>query len=124
MQDIGNDRNAGRPSAIQDRKDFLFSLAQQLAQTYGSDAHFVTAFQDMNHTPDAIDIARNTGVAREHVHLKKGRAAEVIRDVAANLDVDLIIVGTVARDGIKGRVVGNTSEKILDHTGADILVVN
>jgi universal stress protein E len=102
----------------------ITSLARQLATTYGSDAHFVAAFQDLNHTPDAGLIARESGVASEHVHLKQGKAADVIRDVASELQVDLIIVGTVARDGIKGRVVGNTCERLLDQTHSDLLVLN
>lgn len=99
-------------------------LARQLAATYGSDAHFVTAFQDMNHPPDAQTIARDCEAPLEHVHIRKGRAADVIRDIAAELEVDLIIVGTVARDGIKGRVVGNTCERLLDQTHSDLLVLN
>jgi universal stress protein E len=102
----------------------IIGLAQQLAATYGSEAHFVTAFQDLNHAPDANKIAQNCGAQIEHVHLKKGKAADVIRDVAAELEVDLIIVGTVARDGIKGRVVGNTCERLLDQTHSDLLVLN
>ena len=102
----------------------ITSLARQLATTYGSDAHFVAAFQDLNHTPDAGLIAKESGVANEHVHLKQGKAADVIRDVASELQVDLIIVGTVARDGIKGRVVGNTCERLLDQTHSDLLVLN
>lgn len=102
----------------------IVSLARQLAGTYDSDAHFVTAFQDLNHAPDAVEIARSCGAPAEHVHLKKGKAADVIRDVAAELDVDLIIVGTVGRDGIKGRVIGNTCERLLDQTHSDLLVLN
>lgn len=102
----------------------IIGLARQLAETYGSDAHFVTAFQDLNHAPEAQNIAGDCGVPVEQVHLKKGKADEVIRDVAAELDVDLIIVGTVARDGIKGRVVGNTCERLLDQTHSDLLVLN
>lgn len=102
----------------------IIELAGQLAGAYNSDAHFVTAFQDLNHAPDVEKIARVCGVPREQVHFKKGKAADVIRDVAAQLDVDLIIVGTVRRDGIKGRVVGNTSERLLDQTHSDMLVLN
>lgn len=102
----------------------IISLAQQLASTYGSDAHFVTAFQDLNHAPDAGEIAKNCGAPPEHVHLRKGKPAEVIRDTAEELHVDLIIVGTVGRDGIKGRVVGNTCERLLDQTHSDLLVLN
>lgn len=100
------------------------TLAQQFAAAYGSDAHFVTAYQDLNHVPDAEAIAASCGVGRQRVHLGQGKAAEVIRDVAAELDVDLIIVGTVGRDGIKGRVVGNTCERLLDQTHSDVLVLN
>ena len=102
----------------------ITSLAGQLAANYGSEAHFVTAFHDLNHAPDAQKIADDCGVQRERVHLGKGKAADVIRDVAAQLEVDLVIVGTVARDGIKGRVVGNTCERLLDQTHSDLLVLN
>jgi universal stress protein E len=102
----------------------IIGLAQNLATTYGSDAHFVTAFQDLNHAPDAAKIAETCGAEPKHVHLRRGKAADVIRDVAAELEVDLIIVGTVARDGIKGRVVGNTCERLLDQTHSDLLVLN
>jgi len=64
------------------------------------------------------------GVPLEHAHVGEGMAAEVIAETAEELDADLVIVGTVARDGLKGAVIGNTSERLLDHTRADILVLN
>ena len=102
----------------------IINFAQRFAQSYGSDVHFVSAFRDLNHPPDADEIARTCGTPVEHIHLKQGKAADVIRDTAQSLDVDLIIVGTVGRDGIKGQVVGNTSERLLDQTHSDMLVLN
>jgi len=102
----------------------IIAFTQQLAGSYESDAHYVTAFQDLNHAPDADSIAANCGTSSDHIHLRQGKADAVIRDVAAELDVDLIVVGTVARDGIKGRVVGNTCERLLDQTHSDLLVLN
>ncbi len=102
----------------------IISFARRFGEAYGSDIHFVTAFHDLNHPPDAGEIARSCGTPVDHVHLQHGKAADVIRDTAAELDVDLIIVGTVARDGIKGRVVGNTSERLLDQTHSDLLVLS
>jgi universal stress protein E len=63
-------------------------------------------------------------VQQDHVHVRQGKPAQVIRDVAIELDADLIIVGTIGRDGIKGSVVGNTSERLLDQTHSDLLVLN
>ena len=48
----------------------------------------------------------------------------MICETADELEADLIIIGTVGRSGIKGTVIGNTSEKLLDHTQSDLLVLN
>jgi universal stress protein E len=104
--------------------NLIVSFAQNFTDAYGSDAHFINAYQDANHPPDKSELSAMCGAPEEHIHLVKGSTAEVISATAGELDVDLIIIGTVGRSGLKGRVVGNTSEKILDHTGADILVVN
>ncbi len=102
----------------------IISFAQNFTEAYGSDAHFVTAYHDSNNPPDLTDFAAECGAPEEHVHAAKGSAAPVISEMAEKIEADLIIIGTVGRDGIKGKVVGNTSEKILDHTGADVLVIN
>jgi universal stress protein E len=104
--------------------NLIISFAQNFTDAYGSDAHFINAYQDANHPPDKSDLSAMCGAPEEHIHLVKGATADVISATAEQLDVDLIIIGTVGRSGLKGRVVGNTSEKILDHTGADILVVS
>mgnify|MGYP001820615893 FL=1 len=102
----------------------IISFAQNFTDAYGSDAHFVTAYQDSNHPPDLAQLADTCGAPPEHVHAVKGAPAPVISNLAESIKADLIIIGTVGRDGIKARVVGNTAEKVLDHTGADVLVIN
>ena len=102
----------------------IISFTRRLAAGYGSEANFVTAYQDLNYPPDTERIAADCGVPPERVHARQGKAADTIRSVAAELEVDLIILGTVARDGIKGRVIGNTCERLLDQTHADVLVLN
>ncbi|TDG14737.1 hypothetical protein E2F43_00400 [Seongchinamella unica] len=102
----------------------IISFTQNLTEAYGSDAHFVTAYHDSNHPPDPEQLAGTCGAPPEHVHVVKGAPAPVISELADSIKADLIIIGTVGRDGIKGRVVGNTAEKVLDHTGADVLVIN
>lgn len=104
--------------------NLIISFAQNFAEAYGSDAHFVTAYHDSNNPPDEAELSAACGAPPELVHAVKGSAAPVISELADKIEADLIIIGTVGRSGIKGQVVGNTSEKILDHTGADVLVVN
>ena len=54
-------------------------------------------------------------------HLLKGWAQEVIPELAARLDVDLIVMGTVARTGIPGFIMGNTAEEILNRIDCSVL---
>lgn len=102
----------------------IISFAQRFTDAYGSDAHFLNAFQDKNHRPDPSELARVCGAPVEHVHVLENTPAAAISELAEQLGVDLIIIGTVGRSGIKARMVGNTSERILDHTLADVLVLN
>lgn len=104
--------------------NLIISFAQNFTDAHGSDAHFVNAYHDSNHPPEVADLSARFGAPPEHIHVIKGSAAPVISSLADEIKVDLIIIGTVGRSGLKGRVVGNTAEKILDHTEADVLVVN
>jgi universal stress protein E len=104
--------------------NLIISFSQQFSDAYGSDAHLVTAYQDRNHIPDVADLAATCGVGEEYVHIVEGKPADVIRETADLIEADLIIIGTVGRSGIKGTIVGNTSERLLDHTRSDLLVLN
>ena len=57
------------------------------------------------------------------VHLKKGKAHEVIPDFARKYQIDLIIMGNFGRTGVDGFFVGNTAEKILCRTDVSLFVV-
>ena len=56
-------------------------------------------------------------------HLPRGSAVEQIPALAAELDVDLIVMGTVGRGGIPGLLIGNTAETILDRCDRAVLAV-
>jgi universal stress protein E len=56
-------------------------------------------------------------------HLPRGSAIEEIPALAAELDVDLIVMGTVGRGGIPGLLIGNTAETILDRCDRAVLAV-
>ena len=102
----------------------IIGEAQRFAHDFGSEAHFVTAYADQNRAPDRAELARVCGVAPERMHTAQGAAASVIRDTAESIGADLILIGTVARSGLMGTVVGNTAERILDETRSDVLVLN
>lgn len=48
-----------------------------------------------------------------YVHLVEGKPADVVANVADGEKVDLVVLGTVARLGILGHLIGNTAEDVL-----------
>ena len=59
--------------------------------------------------------------ARRHVI---GRhPADVIPQVAANCRANVLVMGMIARSGLKRLLIGNTAERILDRLACDVLIV-
>lgn len=54
-------------------------------------------------------------------HLRKGVARDVLPTLVAELNVDLVVMGTVARTGISGLIIGNTAEAILEQVNCSVL---
>lgn len=57
------------------------------------------------------------------LHVVKGDAEQIVPTTAVELDVDLIVMGTVARTGISGFFMGNTAETILNLIDCSVLTV-
>ena len=58
-----------------------------------------------------------------HFHLQQGAAIKVIPEAAKQLKADLVIMGTVARTGISGLLIGNTAETILEQLQCSVLAI-
>lgn len=56
-------------------------------------------------------------------HLIKGTPSKKICSTACSLNIDLIVMGSVARTGIPGFIIGNTAESILGQVTCSVLVV-
>lgn len=52
---------------------------------------------------------------------KRGPVEKVITSQAAKVRAQLVVMGTVARSGLKAKLVGNTAEKVLQHLRTDVL---
>jgi nucleotide-binding universal stress UspA family protein len=66
---------------------------------------------------DAMDYLK------PQLHLLKGSARKEIPVLAKQLQVDCIVMGTVARTGIRGFIMGNTAETILGQIDCSVLAI-
>lgn len=56
-------------------------------------------------------------------HLREGLADDVIPDVAAEIDAEIVILGTSGRSGFSAALIGNTAEHVIDQLNCDLLAL-
>lgn len=74
------------------------------------------------------ELTSKLGAAAEEyliprLHLVKGTARREIPALAKRIDADLIVMGTVARTGVPGFIMGNTAETILGQIDCSVLAI-
>jgi universal stress protein E len=68
-------------------------------------------------------LAEANGIDAEHTHQLPGSARELLPTFSRSYKTDLVVLGSLARWGLKKMVLGSTAEKVLDHLPCDILIV-
>lgn len=56
-------------------------------------------------------------------HVVRGEPEEALSALASRLEADLLVIGTVARKGLPGLIVGNTAEKLIRASACSLLVI-
>lgn len=71
------------------------------------------------------ELFAKTGVTTESkkIHLVEGETSEVIQQRIIDLGVDILVMGTVARSGVPGLLIGNKAEKVLTQVDCAVLAV-
>jgi nucleotide-binding universal stress UspA family protein len=63
------------------------------------------------------------GYLKPKTHLVKGWARKEIPALAKQIGADLVVMGTVARTGVAGFIMGNTAEAILGQIECSVLAI-
>ncbi|NJO56449.1 MAG: universal stress protein [Rhodospirillales bacterium] len=58
-----------------------------------------------------------------HVEMIKGKAAEVIPEVAQARQISTMVMATLARDGVPGLLIGNTAEAVIGRIECSVLTI-
>ncbi|RLA48635.1 MAG: universal stress protein [Gammaproteobacteria bacterium] len=56
-------------------------------------------------------------------HCKRGPVEKVITSRAAKVRAQIVVMGTVARKGVRARLLGNTAERVLRHMKTDVMAI-
>jgi len=68
-------------------------------------------------------ITDQYGVAGANLHVDAGMAAEYLPRVATEWHADIVVMGAIARSGLKRVLIGSTAERVLESLACDVLVV-
>lgn len=71
------------------------------------------------------DALQQAGLSNDevHRHLIKGEARQLIPKIVDELDIDLLVMGTVGRTGIPGFFIGNTADSVLRDVSCSVFAI-
>jgi nucleotide-binding universal stress UspA family protein len=100
----------------------------ELADAYGAGVDVVSVYrgdeaQGRATLDDIVDLAADVGVAVD-TDLLAGKPAKSIVDYAADTGADLIVVGRRGRSGVRERLLGSITERVLRRSGPPVLTVS
>jgi nucleotide-binding universal stress UspA family protein len=128
----------------------LLELGSSLARMTGSELHIVHAWRlegetmlrspRLAYSTEEIDgmgsevrqtaqeglealLEQIEGADGHQLHVRKGHAADVIAGLIEEINPNAVVMGTVARTGIPGLIIGNTAERVLATVDRTVLAV-
>jgi len=109
--------------------DAALTEAVAIAKRCGSHLIALSAMRDESGQEEAkkqvakaAELAQKEGVSAEAV-TPMGRPSEEIVETAGGRGVDLIVMGTYGKTGIKKLLMGSATEKVIGYAGCAVLVV-
>lgn len=107
------------------RHGFSTSVPAENVDTYVAQVreHRAQSLDELMHKLRTKLGSEAMGHLKPKLHLPKGSAREQIPVLAKRLHADCIVMGTVARTGIQGFIIGNTAEAILAQIDCSVLAI-
>ncbi len=88
----------------------------------GLSAEALAAEQELRYS-QIKQLTDQYGIVDGNLHVDAGMAAEYIPRMAAGWHADIVVMGAIARSGLKRALMGSTAEHVLETLPCDVLVV-
>ncbi|MBI1310615.1 hypothetical protein GC176_04840 [bacterium] len=89
-------------------------------EQYRSKVH-ADAERELNDTLTRLQLDSSIDSGRRHI--AAGSPHQLIHNTVDKLSIDLVVMGTQARSGISGILLGNTAERVLAHLTCSVLAI-
>ncbi len=102
----------------------ILSVSQKLRDMNEDvELHAICSYTGSEKFVPQSELAEYFAIEERRAHCMSGPADDAIIDLAKVIDPDLVVIGTVARTGLKSKIKGNTAEQTLDRLDSDVLVI-
>lgn len=118
--------------------DAIYRFAKELCERTGGALHMTHAIS----TPLGVQLPPNVqalvadehrraldaflvehSVRAENLHVNQGLAHECLQDVVTSQHADFLVMGAVARRGMKKVLIGSTAARVLDRLPCDLVII-
>ena len=125
--------------------DNILSYAEHLSDHFSTDLHMVNSYPLVSvafamvpevtapdniqqyiteqHDESCKQWAKKYNISEDHIHIGEGDADTVIANICEKIEADVLVIGTVGREGLSGVLIGNTAELVVDKVDCDIIVI-
>lgn len=115
--------SGGRLIVLQAWHAFAEDVLRTRYSTEDFEAYIRAAEEAVRQDLDAL-LARCADTVRDaKIELLEGRAEDIVPAYTVAHGVDLVVMGTVARSGLQGLIMGNTAERLLQRLPCSIMAV-
>lgn len=121
----------------------ILGAAKRLAEVLGVELHIISVIeiptlladldlvdpisytkdQKLAMSPHLKALAKEHDIPESDFKIKRGPVAKVITSRAAKTRAQIVVMGTIARRGLKAKFLGNTAEGVLQHMRTDVLAL-
>jgi universal stress protein E len=102
----------------------IIDQAKHFANVYGAELHVINGYLDSMSYPDRAKLINQTGIPNDKIHVENGYTSEVVSALAARINADLIVMGTLGQNGMTKTRRGNTAERLIAAVDTDVMVIN
>ena len=103
--------------------DSIIAAAKTISEQVGAELHAANAYAGSLNYVYPEDLAKRVEIPASRAHVMDSTPATAIPVIAHELGADLVVIGTVARTGVAGAIIGNTAETVLDRLDTDVVVI-
>jgi universal stress protein E len=83
----------------------------------------LTELMQKEHTEAVQALAKAHGLPPERVHVHQGETRHLLTALTEQLRADVVVMGAIARTGLRRLFIGSTAEQVLDRLPCDLWIV-